>query len=116
MTHAGAVLSLAGLSLRRGHRVGPRFSRTWLAFTLAGTVAGLTAALSVLLGARTGNGAARFPSAASRPPAAGRAERAVPRVAGRGGRAGAVYAREYWSDQHYPGSAPRGGRGGARWC
>ena len=105
----GASLLLAAASLVAGITVGPWFSRTWLAFMLTGTTAGLTAALSVLLGATDWE----WHSAISLG-----GELVHLRLDGVSGLflallcvvggTGAVYAREYWSEEHYPASAPRG--------
>ena len=105
----GALLLLAAVSLVAGIVVGPWFSRTWLALTLASAAAGLTAALSVLLGATDWE----WRSALSLG-----GELVHLRLDGVSalflvllsvvGGAGAVYAREYWSEEHYPASAPRG--------
>ncbi len=105
----GALLLLAAVSLVAGIGSGPWFSRTWLALTLAGATAGLTAALSVLLGAADWE----WPSAFSvggefihlRLDGVSALFLALLCVVGG---AGAVYAREYWSEEHYPASAPRG--------
>ena len=105
----GALLLLAAVSLVAGIITGPWFSRTWLALTLAGAAAGLAAALSVLLGATDWE----WRSAISLG-----GELVHLRLDGVSamflallcvvGGAGAVYAREYWSEEHYPASAPRG--------
>lgn len=89
--------------------VGRRAPRTWLACTVVGGSAALGAALLVLFGSADWEW------------------RSVVRIGGEAlhlrldglsalflalvgvlGSAGAVYAREYWSDHHYPASAPRG--------
>ena len=105
----GALLSLAAASWVAGIASGPWFSRSWLAFTLTGAVAGLAAALSVLCGAADWEWQSLFTLGG---------EFVHLRLDGVSalflvllcvvGGAGAVYAREYWSDEHYPASAPRG--------
>lgn len=105
----GALLLFAAVSLAAGIVSGPWFSRTWLAVTLAGATAGLTAALSVLFGATDWE----WRSALSLG-----GELVHLRLDGLSAMflallcvvcgAGAVYASEYWSEVHYPASAPRG--------
>lgn len=105
----GPLLLFALLTMVAGIGSGLWFSRAWLAFTLVGTVAGLTAALSVLLGAADWE----WRSAMSLG-----GELVHLRLDGVSalflallcmvGGAGAVYAREYWSEKNYPASAPRG--------
>jgi hydrogenase-4 component B len=105
----GALLLLAAVSLVAGIVSGPWFSRTWLAFTLTGTIAGLTAALSVLLGATDWEWRSAFSLGGElihlRLDGVSALFLALLCVVGG---AGAVYAREYWSEHHYPASAPRG--------
>lgn len=105
----GALLLIAAVSLVAGIGAGPWFSRVWLAFTLAGATAGLTAALTVLLGTTDWE----WQSAISLG-----GELVQLRLDGVSalflallcvvGGTCAVYAREYWSEEHYPTSAPRG--------
>lgn len=105
----GALLSLAAASLVAGIASGPRFSRAWLAFTLTGAVAGLTAALAVLLGATDWEWQSAFALGGEfvhmRLDGVSALFLALLSVVGG---TGAVYAREYWSEKHYPDSAPRG--------
>jgi hydrogenase-4 component B len=105
----GALLLLAAVTSVAGIGSGPWFSRTWLAFTLAGATAGLTAALSVLLGAADWEWHSAFSLGGElvhlRLDAVSALFLALLCVVGG---AGAVYAREYWSEEHYPASAPRG--------
>lgn len=105
----GALLSLAAASLVAGMASGPRFSRAWLAFTLTGAVTGLTAALSVLLGAIDWEWQSAFAPGGEfvhlRLDGVSALFLALLCVVGG---TGAVYAREYWSEEHYPDSAPRG--------
>lgn len=105
----GLLLSLAFLALGFAVVVGSGLPRTWLVLTVAGTATALSAAVLVLLGTlgwewRSGfllggetvhlrlDGVSAFFLV----------------LASVVGGAGAVYSREYWSDQHYPASAPRG--------
>ena len=110
----GALLLLAATSLAAGIVSGPRFARTWLALTLLGAVAALSAALLVLGGApdwawrsefHVGGEALHFRLD-------GVSALFLVLLSVVGG-TGAVYAREYWSEEHYPASAPRGR---AWWC
>jgi hydrogenase-4 component B len=105
----GALLSLAAAGWVAGIACGPRFSRSWLAFTLTGAVAGLAAALSVLCGAADWEWQSLFTLGGEfvhlRLDGVSALFLALLCVVGG---AGAVYAREYWSDEHYPASAPRG--------
>ena len=108
MTPASLLL-VAFAALATGIVVGVRLSRLWLALTVAGAVAGLGAALLVLCGAADWE----WRSAISLG-----GEFVHLRLDGLSalflallcvvGGAGAVYAREYWSEEHYPASAPRG--------
>jgi hydrogenase-4 component B len=106
---SGALLLLAAVSLVAGIVAGPWFSRTWMAFMLAGAVAGLTAALSVLLGATDWEWQSTFALGGEfvhlRLDGVSALFLALLCVVGG---TGAVYAREYWSEEHYPDSAPRG--------
>lgn len=106
---AGALLLVALGALLVAVCVGRGSSRAWLALTVTGGSAALVAALIVLFGRADWEWRSGF------------------RVGGEAlhlrldgvsalflalvgvlGSAGAVYAREYWSDDHYPASAPRG--------
>jgi hydrogenase-4 component B len=103
------LLSLAAASSVAGIASGPWFSRAWLAFMLTGAAAGLTAALVVLLGTTDWEWQSAFALGG---------ELIHLRLDGLSalflallcvvGGAGAAYAREYWSEEHYPASAPRG--------
>ncbi len=110
----GALLLLAVVSLAAGIVSGPRFPRAWLALTLIGTVTTLSAALFVLGGAPdwewrsdmlVGGEALHFRLD-------GVSALFLVLLSVVGG-AGAVYAREYWSEEQHPASAPRGR---AWWC
>jgi hydrogenase-4 component B len=105
----GVLLALAAASLVAGIASGPWFSRAWLACTLTGAVAGLTAALSVLLGATDWEWQSAFALGGEfvhlRLDGVSALFLALLCVVGG---TGAVYAREYWSEEHYPDSAPRG--------
>ena len=107
----GPLLLLAAFGLVAGIIFGPRFPRLWLALTLVGTMAMLIAAVIVLGGGADWEWRSLFPVGG---------ERLHLRLDGISGlflvllnivgAAGAVYAREYWSDQHHADSAPRGRR------
>ena len=105
----GALLLLAAFSLVAGIGSGPWFSRTWLALTLAGATAGLAAALAVLLGTADWEWRSAFTLGGEfvhlRLDGVSALFLALLCVVGG---TGAVYAREYWSEEHYPASAPRG--------
>jgi hydrogenase-4 component B len=83
--------------------------RLWLALTVSGTVAGLSAALVVLLGAPDWEWRSAFALGGEfihlRLDGVSALFLALLCVVGG---TGAVYAREYWSEHHYPDSAPRG--------
>ncbi|MFA6546092.1 MAG: proton-conducting transporter membrane subunit, partial [Limisphaerales bacterium] len=106
---SGPLLLLAFVALATAIVVGVRSSRWWLALTVTGAVAGLGAALTVLLGATDWEWRSGFSLGG---------ELAHLRLDGVSalflallsvvGGTGAVYAREYWSEHHYPASAPRG--------
>lgn len=105
----GGLLFLATACLLTSIAIGTKCGRTSLLFTLAGTMAGFWAALSVLLGAADWEWKSAFLLGG---------EAVHLRLDGVSaiflvlvcviGASGAVYAREYWSDQHYPASAGRG--------
>jgi len=105
----GPLLLFACLTLAAGIVVAARMSRTWLALTLASVVAGFSAAVLVLLGAPDWEWRNAFSLGG---------EFVHLRLDGVsalflvllcvGGGAGALYAREYWSERYYPDSAPRG--------
>ena len=110
----GLLLALAFAALAAGIVAGLKCPRRWLVATLIGTVSALAAALGVLSGAADFEWRSAFLLGG---------ERLHLRLDGVSalflallsvvGGAGAVYAREYWSDHHYPASAPRGR---AWWC
>ncbi len=105
----GPLVLLAALGLVAGILFGPRMPRFWLALTLVATLSGLAAALLVLGGGPEWEWRSAF--------AVG-GEPLHLRLDGLSGlfivllsvvgSAGAIYAREYWSDQDHPHSAPRG--------
>ena len=107
---SGPLLLSAALALGAGIVAGPRLPRCWLALILAAAACGLGAALLVLAGFTPAwEWWSNFPIGG---------ERLHLRLDGLSalflvllcvvGGAGAVYSREYWSDKHYPASAPRG--------
>jgi hydrogenase-4 component B len=106
---AGLPLLIAFVALLTGVVVAVWWSRLWLALTLAGTVAGLSAALLVLLAAPDWEWPAAFSLGGEfihlRLDGVSAMFLALVSVVGG---AGAVYAREYWSEEQYPASAPRG--------
>jgi hydrogenase-4 component B len=106
---AGALLLLALVSLTLAMLTGGRFARTWLGFVLVAAATGSAAAVTVFAtGAewewqsdfRVGGEALHF-----RLDGVSALFLALLSVLGGGG---AAYAREYWPDEHYPDSAPRG--------
>jgi hydrogenase-4 component B len=106
---SGIFLLIAFGSLAISIAVGSRLSRIWLALTIVGAIAGLGAAVRVLLlgenwdwenGFRLGGESLHLRLD-------GLSALFLVLVSVVGG-AGAIYAREYWSDDHYPSSAPRG--------
>jgi hydrogenase-4 component B len=105
----GALLLLAAVCLAASIGSGPWSSRTWLGFTLAGATAGLAAALAVLLGAPDWEWRSTLSLGGEfvhlRLDGVSALFLALLSVVGG---AGAVYALEYWSEQQYPNSAPRG--------
>lgn len=106
---AGLLLLLAAGSLTAGVLTGPRGPRVWLVLTMIATTAAGGAALLVLLGATDWEWRSGFTVGG---------EILHLRLDGLSalfllllsvvGGAGAVYSVEYWSDHHYPVSAPRG--------
>jgi hydrogenase-4 component B len=105
----GWLLLFALAALVAAVGFGPRFPRVWLALTLAGTTAGLGAALAILAGGadwewRSGLSLGGE-SLHLRLDGVSALFMVVLCVVGG---AGAMYAREYWSDRDYPDSAPRG--------
>src|ERR1035437_778598 len=105
----GPLLLFAFGALAAGIAVGVRMSRTWLALTVAGAVAGLSAAMMVLLGAPVWEWRSAFSLGGEfvHLRLDGLSALFLVLLCAVGG-AGAVYAREYWSEHHYPDSAPRG--------
>ncbi|MBI2516866.1 MAG: NADH-quinone oxidoreductase subunit H [Opitutae bacterium] len=106
----GPLLLAAALGLVAGLLAGHWLPRVWLALTLAGLLAALTAAGVVLGGlAPAWEWRSAFPVAGEplclRLDAVSALFLALLAVVGG---AGAVYAREYWSDRVHPHSAPRG--------
>ena len=105
----GPLLLFAFVTLATGVVVGSRLSRTWLALTATGAVAALSAALMVLFGGEDWEWRSGFLLGAEplhlRLDALSALFLVLLSVLGG---AGGVYAREYWSDHHYPASAPRG--------
>ncbi|MBI3415679.1 MAG: NADH-quinone oxidoreductase subunit H [Verrucomicrobia bacterium] len=105
----GPLLLFAFAALVTGIVVGVRMSRLWLALTVAGTTAGFGAALMVLLGAADWEWRSGFSLGDElvhlRLDGVSALFLALLCVVGG---AGAVYAREYWPEKHYPASAPRG--------
>jgi hydrogenase-4 component B len=106
---SGSLLLTAFAALAAGMGFGPRCSRIWLALTVAGTAAGLGAAVMVLLGAPDWEWRSGFLLGGEplhlRLDGVSALFLVVLCVVGG---TGAAYAREYWSDHHYPASAPRG--------
>jgi len=105
----GALLLLAVVSLTAGIVTGPRHPRVWLTLTLAGATCALGAAVLVLGGAADWEWRSEF-LVGSEPlhfRLDGLSALFLVLVSVVGG-AGAVYAREYWSDELHPASAPRG--------
>ena len=105
----GPLLLLAGFGLMAGIILGPRLPRLWLTLTLIATLSMSAAAVLVLNGGADWEWRSGFPVGG---------EPLHLRLDGISGlflvllnvvgAAGAVYAREYWSDQHHADSAPRG--------
>ena len=104
----GLLLFIAGLLSLAGIVLGRAMPRLWLAMTLAGLAAALAAAIAVLAcGQWEWRGG--FPVGGEPPHLRLDAISALFLVllCVVGG-AGAVYGREYWSDEEHPRSAPRG--------
>jgi hydrogenase-4 component B len=97
------------LSLGAGMLASARQARWWLALTMIGAVSGLGAALIVLLSAADWEWRSAFALGGEaihlRLDGVSALFLALLSVVGGGG---AVYASEYWSEHHYPDSAPRG--------
>ena len=105
----GPLLVLAFAALAAGVVVGVKWPRLWLGVTLTGAAAALAAALGVLSGLPDFEWRGGFPLGGETPHLRldGVSALFLALTAVVGG-AGAVYAREYWPDHHYPSSAPRG--------
>jgi hydrogenase-4 component B len=105
----GALLFFGLLVLSAGVVLGPRLARVWLALTVAGTAATLAAALFVLGGAADWEWRSGFPvgGQALHLRLDGISAMFLALLSAVGG-LGAIYSREYWSDEHHAESAPRG--------
>lgn len=105
----GALLSFAAVCLVAAIATGAWFARTWLALTLAAAAAGLAAAATVLLGAADWEwrGALSLGGEFVHLRLDGLSALFLALLCVVGG-TGAVYASEYWSEQHHPESSPRG--------
>jgi hydrogenase-4 component B len=105
----GLLLRIALVALVMATCVGVRRPRLWLALTAGGAVTGLSAALTILLGGADWEWRNEFSlgGEAIHLRLDGVSALFLALVCVVGG-AGAVYAREYWSEKHYPDSAPRG--------
>ena len=105
----GPLLLFAFGALAAGTVTGVRMPRTWLALTVAGAGAGLSAAMMVLLGAPDWEWRSAFSLGGEfvHLRLDGLSALFLVLLCAVGG-AGAVYAREYWSEHLYPDSAPRG--------
>ncbi len=105
----GPLLLGAAAGLAAGLVAGRWNARVWLALTLVSTAAALGAAGSLLLGGAIWEFVSTFPIAGQplhlRLDAVSALFLALVAIVGG---AGSVYAHEYWSNQDYPQSAPRG--------
>ena len=105
----GPFIAVFAFGLVAGILLGPRRPRAWLALTLVSAGSCLAAAAMVLGGAEEWQWRSGFPVGGEtihlRLDGLSALFLALLNVIGA---AGAVYAREYWSDGHYPESAPRG--------
>jgi len=105
----GLLLLSAACSVAVSIVVGPKFPRTWLALILVGAVAACSAALTVLVGTADLNWHSTFPVGGELLHLRLDALSAFfLMLVGVIGGTGAIYSTEYWSDGHYPKSAPRG--------
>jgi len=110
----GVLIGIAAASLVTGIVLGPRCARNWLALTVAGTACALGAALLVLTGAPDWDWCSGFAVGGETVHFHLDSLSALFLVlVSVVGGAGAIYAREYWSEEHYPASASRGR---AWWC
>jgi hydrogenase-4 component B len=105
----GALLLFSLFVLSAGMVFGPRLARVWLALTVAGTGATLAAALVVLGGATDWEWRSGFPVGGEplHLRLDGISAMFLVLLSAVGG-LGAIYAREYWPDEHHAESAPRG--------
>jgi hydrogenase-4 component B len=105
----GPLLLVAAIGLLVGAVAGPRQPRLWLASTVTAAALGLVAAVFALTGADAWEWRSVF--AIGGEPLHLRLDALsalfLALLSTIGG-LGAVYAHEYWSDRHYPQSAPRG--------
>jgi len=104
----GTLLFFGLGTLVAGIALGPRLPRVWLALTIAGTLAMLGAALSMLGGGSAWEWRSGFQLGGETLHLRldGISAIFLALVAAVGG-LGAIYAREYWSDEQHPESAPR---------
>jgi hydrogenase-4 component B len=107
----GPLLLIALLGLAAGLALGPQWPRLWLILTLAGASAAFGAALSVLGGAQpwdlpNGCWVAGEPLHLRLDALSAVFLALLGVIVG----TGAIYSREYWSDEAHPDSAPRGRR------
>ncbi len=105
----GDLIALAAGCLAASIVCGPRWARVWLALTAVGTACALGAAALVLSGAPEWDWRSGFAvgGEALHFHLDGLSALFLVLLSVVGG-AGAVYAREYWSEEHYPSSAPGG--------
>ncbi len=108
---SGPPLLLAALGLTAAMLLGRWHPRAWLALTLAAALAALTAAVLILAAGGATEWTWRSAFAVGSEPLHlrldGLSALFLALLCIVGG-AGAVYAREYWADRHFPASAPRG--------
>ncbi len=105
----GPLLSVAGVVLLLGLVVGPGRPQLWRILTLCGVAIGMGAAVRVLSGGGDWEWRSGFPlgGEAMHLRLDGVSALFLVLVCTVGG-GGCVYGGEYWSDHHYPASAPRG--------
>ena len=105
----GLLLAAAVLLWGLAAVAGPLLPRTWLVLTISGAVAAMGAAVAVLAGGADWEWTPGFLLGGERPHLRLDGVSALFLVlVAVVGAAGAVYARGYWPDRHYPASAPRG--------